>query len=240
MSENPLRDGVLHLLRAARHEEWSLHRIMQEPEREALGTDAEPSARQLVVKASANRRAATQMLHLVAEGRTDLDSCVAIETPEPGSWSQVHSDAHAAMSGLFAAVTGTDEERLAVTAGPQRNHPQYLWRDITNGSAREPMLSYFGWHLRAGRTFEALGVLTRWYEAAHGSGLPTKAMSDASYDLACGLARCGRLDDAMQYLPDAFTYNDRAAVPVLKAWAREDADLRPLAGRADFRALVGG
>jgi hypothetical protein len=240
MSEYPLQDGVLHLLRAARHEEWTLHRVMYGPEREATGTEAEPSARELVAKASANRRAATQRLQLAAAGRTDLDACVPVDAPPAGAWREVHSDAHAAMSELFAAVRQTDEERLAVSAGGARNHPQYLWRDVTNGSAREPMLNYFGWHLRAGRTFEALGVLTRWYEAAHGSGLPTKAMSDASYDLACGLARCGRLDEAMEYLPDAFTYNDRAAVPVLKAWAREDNDLRPLADRPDFRALVGG
>jgi hypothetical protein len=43
----------------------------------------------------------------------------------------------------------------------------------------------------------------------------------------------------MQYLPDAFTYNDRAAVGVLKAWAREDPDLTALAGRVDFDTLVG-
>jgi hypothetical protein len=49
----------------------------------------------------------------------------------------------------------------------------------------------------------------------------------------------GRLDDAMRYLPDAFSYNDRAAVPVLKAWARTDRDLTPLGDRLDFRALVG-
>ena len=43
----------------------------------------------------------------------------------------------------------------------------------------------------------------------------------------------------MRYLPDAFAYNDKAAVPVLKAWARTDRDLSPLGDRADFRTLVG-
>jgi hypothetical protein len=43
----------------------------------------------------------------------------------------------------------------------------------------------------------------------------------------------------MRYLPDAFSYNDRAAIGVLKAWARQDPDLQPLSDRADFRALVG-
>jgi len=41
------------------------------------------------------------------------------------------------------------------------------------------------------------------------------------------------------YLPDAFAYNDRGAVPVLKAWAREDPDLANLRERTDFRTLVG-
>jgi hypothetical protein len=82
-------------------------------------------------------------------------------------------------------------------------------------------------------------VTIRWYEAVRGAPVPTKALSDASYDLACGLARAGRLDDAMRYLPDAFSYNDKAAVPVLKAWARTDRDLSGLGDRPDFRTLVG-
>ena len=79
------------------------------------------------------------------------------------------------------------------------------------------------------------------YVVSHrrGAGLPTKARSDASYDLACGLARAERLDEAMTYLPDAFAYNDRAAVGVLKAWAREDPDLANLTPRSDFRTLTG-
>ena len=44
----------------------------------------------------------------------------------------------------------------------------------------------------------------------------------------------------MEYLPDAFAYNDRAGVPVLKAWARQDSDLAALQDRADFRTLVNG
>jgi hypothetical protein len=42
----------------------------------------------------------------------------------------------------------------------------------------------------------------------------------------------------MEFLPDAFTYNDRAAVPILKAWAREDRDLAALHDRPEFRTLV--
>jgi hypothetical protein len=143
------------------------------------------------------------------------------------------------MSGLVEALGTVGEDHLAAHHGPTRNHPQYLWRHVVIYAVRDPMLRYAEWHHRADRQWESLALLSRWYEAVRGSGLPAKARSDASYDLACGFARAGRPDDAMGVLPDAFTYNDRAAVGVLKAWAREDGDLRPLADRADFRALVG-
>jgi hypothetical protein len=143
------------------------------------------------------------------------------------------------MTELHKALDAVTEDQLANHAGPVRSHPQYLWRHVVIYGVRDPMLSYAGWHHRSGREWEGLAVLSRWYEAVRGAGLPAKALSDASYDLACGFARAGRLDEAMRVLPDAFTYNDRAAVGVLKAWAREDGDLRPLAERPDFRSLVG-
>jgi hypothetical protein len=138
---------------------------------------------------------------------------------------------------------GADREcptiREKVEPGTRRDHPQYVWREVVNYAARGPLVDYAEWHHAKGRGIEAIGVLSRWYEAVRGAPLPTKALSDASYDLACGLARAGRSDDAMRYLPDAFSYNDKAAVPVLKAWARTDRDLSQLGDRADFRTLVG-
>lgn len=237
MTTTPLRDGVLRLLAAVRNEEWTFDRVLTVEERERSGSDGVPEIKELVARASAGRRAATRELQQALAGE-EADDC-ADPLPEPvGSWAEAHRDAHTAMTELHETLGRVDEERLALDAGPGRNHPQYAWRDVLNYAVRGPLLSYAEWHHRAGRTFEGLAVLVRWYEAARGSGLPTKVVSDASYDLACGLARAGRLDDAMRYLPDAFTYNDRGAVPVLKAWAREDPDLAPLAHRPDFRALV--
>jgi hypothetical protein len=237
MTNTPLRDGVLRLLEAVRNEEWSFERALSDAEREDLGTEQQPAIKQLVAKASAERRAATRELQKAMAGEV-ADDCADPPMTDVGTWTAVQRDAHEAMTELFDALQRIDEERLAADAGPGRNHPQYAWRDVLNYGVRGPVLAYAEWHHRAGRTVEALAMLGRWYEAARGSGLPTKVLSDASYDLACGLARAGRLDEAMRYLPDAFTYNDRGAVPVLKAWAREDPDLAPLAARPDFRSLV--
>ncbi len=238
MSQIPLRDGVRRLLEAARNEEWTFNRILTAEERERVGSEGAPEIKELLMRATAGRRRATAMLREVAAGRS-ADGCVDPELGPIGTWAEAHRDAHETMSGLLVALDGVDEEQLAANPGPRRNHPQYHWRDVAIYAVRGPMLSYAEWHQRAARSMEAIGVLSRWYEAVRGTDLPTKARSDASYDLACGLARAGRLDDAMEYLPDAFAYNDRAAVPVLKAWAREDADLTPLADRPDFRSLVG-
>ena len=248
MNDDPLRDGVRQLLRTVRCEEWTFHRVLTDEERERSGADGAPEIlglqilglqiRELIYRASESRQYATLMLREVAAGR-GADGCAEPPAGPVGTWDEVHHQAHEAMTGLLAALDAMTEEQLAVNPGPVRSHPQYLWRDITNMSVRSPMLGYSQWHRRHGRRFESLAVLGRWYEAVRATDLPTKALSDVSYDLACGLSGAGRLDDAMRYLPDAFTYNDRAAVGVLKAWAREDPDLAPLADRTDFRTLVG-
>jgi hypothetical protein len=232
MTDTTLATGVRRLLMAARHEEWTLHRVLTPEELAGSGI------KELLARSNAARRGATLMLQEVLAGRP-ADGCTAPPPAVVGDWAEAHLEAHASTTALLEAVDAVDEEQLAADPSRQRNHPQYIWRDVVISGAREPMLGYAEWHHRAGRTVEGLSVLSRWYEAVRGAGLPTKARSDASYDLACGLARAGRGDQAMEYLPDAFVYNDRAAVGVLKAWAREDSDLAPLLGRADFRALVG-
>jgi hypothetical protein len=239
MTDTPLRDGVLQLLAAARSEEWTLHRILDADDKARVGdSEANPEVTELLARANASRRTATQLLHKLAAGQS-VDDCAEVATGPVGTWEATHADAHEAMSGLTEAVTRATEEHLSEGGGRKRNHPQYLWRDVVIYAVRGPMGSYAQWYLRRGRAAEGIGVLSRFYEAVRATALPTKALSDASYDLACGYARAGRLDEAMRYLPDAFVYNDRAAVPVLKAWAREDPDLAPLTDRADFRTLVG-
>jgi hypothetical protein len=237
MTTTLLRDGVRRLLEVVRNEEWTFDRALTEAEREQIGGEGTPEIKELVNNASAGRRRATEMLHKAAAERSS-DGCVDPQPGPVGRWPEVHREAHDAMSALHVGLELVDEDRLAGDVGPQRSHPQYLWRDVAIYAARMPILSYADWHQRHGRELEAIGLLSRWYEGVRGSGLPAKALSDASYDLACGLARAGRLDTAMEFLPDAFTYNDRAAVPILKAWAREDRDLAALHDRPEFRTLV--
>ncbi len=238
MTTTPLRDGGLHLLSAVRNEEWTLHRILEPDDRERTGTESAPEIKDLLARANVARRNATRMLREAVAGRP-ANGFTPVEPGPAVSWSAAHAEAHDAMTALVDAVNQATEDQLTEDPGKRRNHAQYLWRDVVIYAARGPMLDYAAWHHRSGRLLEGLGVLSRWYEAVRGSGLPTKALSDASYDMACGFARAGRGDDAMTYLPDAFVYNDRSAVPVLKAWAREDPDLTALADRADFRNLVG-
>jgi len=237
MTATRVRDGVRRLLETVRNEEWTFHRALTDCERERAGADGAPEIKELVARASAGRVHATEMLHEVAAGRS-ADGCEDPPVGPIGTWVEVHRAAHDAMSALYGALDRVTEEQLGADTGPRRNHPQYLWRDIVIYAVRSPMLGYSEWHHRAGREVEAIGVLSRWYEGVRGTSLPTKALSDASYDLACGLARAGRLDAAMEFLPDAFAYNDRAAVGVLKAWAREDSDLTSLRDRPDFQTLV--
>jgi hypothetical protein len=238
MTDGALKDGVRRLLQTVRREEWTYLRALTDEERERPGADGAPEIRELICRASEARVYATLMLREAAAGR-GTDGGTEPPPGPVGTWDEVHRQAHEAMTALHAALDVMTEDQLASDPGPARSHPQYLWRNVTNMAVRGPMLNYSQWHRRHGRDFESLAVLGRWYEAVRATDLPTKALSDASYDLACGLSGARRLNEAMRYLPDAFTYNDRAAVGVLKAWAREDPDLTPLADRPDFRTLVG-
>jgi hypothetical protein len=238
MTNTPLQDGVRALIAAVRAEEWTLSRALRASELEKVGSEARPEVKDLVARSVAGRHAATAELRQVLAGE-EADDCVEPAVEAVGTWAEVQRGAHDATAALLDTLRLVSEEQLAVSSGPERNHPQYCWRDVLNHGVRPSFLSYSAWHRSAGRGYEALATLARWYEAARGAGLPTKVLSDASYDLACGLAQAGRLDDAMVYLPDAFTYNDRGAVPVLKAWARQDRELAPLADRSDFQRLIG-
>ncbi len=231
MAQEPLHAGVLRLLDAARTEEWALDR--------SLGVERENAAiREKVARATAGRRAVAELLRQIRAGAC-VEGCAEPAVGDVGGWERVHADAHHGLTELVAELAATDEDTLAAEPGRRRDHPQYVWREVVNYAVRGPLMDYAEWHHTKSREVEAIGVLSRWYEAVRGARLPTKALSDASYDLACGLARAGRSDDAMRYLPDAFSYNDKAAVPVLKAWARTDRDLSPLTDRPDFRTLVG-
>ena len=237
MTERALRSGVRRLLAAARTEEWTFHRALPAEERERAGEPGAESIKELVARASAGRRAAAQELHAIRQSG-EASGCEDPTVGPVGSWIEVHRDAHEAAGQLLTALDSVDEDSLAAEPGQRRDHPQYVWRDVAIYAVRMPMLSYAEWYHRRGDDVAAIGVLCRWYEAVRGTDLPTKALADASYDLACGYARAGRADEAMEYLPDAFAYNDRAGVPVLKAWARQDGDLSALRERTDFRSLV--
>jgi tetratricopeptide (TPR) repeat protein len=54
------------------------------------------------------------------------------------------------------------------------------------------------------------------------------------YNLACGLARAGRADEAMEQLTQALALDSK-----MKELAMTDTDLLSLHERADFKALVG-
>jgi hypothetical protein len=101
------------------------------------------------------------------------------------------------------------------------------------------MGEYAEYFARTGRAEMAVAIHHRLYVAVRATSLPTKATSDVSYDLACALARNGRADEAMTYLPDGLprpTTSKRCRS--LKNWAQQDPDLASLREREDFRRLV--
>jgi hypothetical protein len=237
MDQTPLVDGVRRTLTAARNEEWSLIDELDLAEREAIGTEETPSIKELVGRAAARRRQAVDELRQVAAGQP-AGGCADPGVAVTGSWAEVHLEAQRAMADLHEALRSVTEEQLAAEPGDPRDHPQYVWRDVFIAGARAPMGEYAEYFAWTGRPETAIAIHRRLYVAVRATSLPTKATSDVSYDLACALARNGRGDEAMTYLPDAFTTNDLEAVPVLKSWAQQDPDLASLREREDFRRLV--
>jgi len=236
MNRTPLAEGVRRTLTVARNEEWSLIDELDLAEREATGTEEAPSIKDVVGRAAAHCRASVEELRLIAAGQPS--GCPEPGAASTGSWAHVHLEAQRAMADLHEALRSVTEEQLAAEPGEPRDHPQYVWRDVFIAGARAPMGEYAEYFARTGRAEMAVAIHHRLYVAVRATSLPTKATSDVSYDLACALARNGRADEAMTYLPDAFSTNDLEAVPVLKNWAQQDPDLASLREREDFRRLV--
>jgi hypothetical protein len=237
MDHTPLVDGVRRTLTVARNVEWSLIDELDLAEREATGTEEAPSIKDLVSRAAARRRQAVDEVRQVAAGRP-AGGCAEPGDVVTGAWAEVHREAQRAMADLHEVLRSVTEEQLATEPGDPCDHPQYVWRDVFIAGARAPMGEYAEYFARTGRPETAIAIHRRLYVAVRATSLPTKATSDVSYDLACGLARNGRADEAMTYLPDAFSANDLEAVPVLRSWAQQDPDLASLREREDFRRLV--
>jgi hypothetical protein len=236
MNHTPLADGVRRTLTVARNEEWLLIDELDLSEREATGTEEAPSIKDLVGRAAAHRTAAVDELRQIAAGQPS--GCPEPGAAPTGSWAEVHLVAQRATAELHEALRTVTEEQLAAEPGEPCDHPQYVWRDVFIAGARAPMGEYAEYFARTGRPEKAIAIHRRLYVAVQATSLPTKATSDVSYDLACALARSGRGDEAMNYLPDAFSANDLDAVPVLKTWAQQDPDLASLRERDDFLRLV--
>ena len=165
----PLRDG-------ASGSECSQRRVDIRPEslpRRSASRRARRSPRSsdLVARASAGRRSATVMLRMAAEDRSVDAGARATRRRRyvgPGpSWRPTSPCPQ-----LVEALRATDEERLASDPGRRSSHPQYLWRDVVIEAARGPFLGYAELAPPPGRATEALGVLSRWYEAVRGARTP--------------------------------------------------------------------
>jgi hypothetical protein len=214
VNEHPLRAGLNHVLDALLETEQDF--------------ENDPALTGLLAQAAAGRRHAAELLRQSAAG-TRSGEC---GEPEP------LTDGADATEQLRAAQDALSEAQLA--ADPHTcDHPQYVWRDAFVYGMRQPVSRYAEHFLKTGSPERGVELMRAFYASVLSSGLPDKAVSDVAYDLACVLALAGRPDEAMDLLPVAFERNDRAAAPVLRAWAREDADLTALHDREDFRTLVG-
>jgi hypothetical protein len=222
MNEHPLRAGLNHVLDAVGRQEQD------------LGDDAALTS--LLAETAAGRRHAAGLLRQSAAG-TRAGECGEPEPLAAADRAQAEALAADAAEQLRAAQDALTEAQLA--ADPHTcDHPQYVWRDAFIYGMRQPISRYAEHFLKAGAAERGVGLMRAFYTCVLSSGLPDKAISDVAYDLACVLALAGSQDEAMDLLPVAFERNDAAAVPVLRAWAREDADLAALRGREDFRTLL--
>jgi serine/threonine protein kinase/tetratricopeptide (TPR) repeat protein len=140
---------------------------------------------------------------------------------------------------LSAYRQGIENTRRVVAEGPTLKNPHRLLRHHYLGLADAQR--------RLGRTDEAAATLLGHPELWDGD-------PGDLYDLACGLSLCitaaaaSRADPTPEQRAERRTYADRAMDALRRAVAAgfhdatrmsQDADLRPLRGRDDFRALIG-
>lgn len=131
---------------------------------------------------------------------------------------------------LLDAIAACDEPALQ---RPRDGRPGEIWRVVPGNGHLHVGEHLVQWHLET-RDQPAAEQVAAWVHELDLRFTDRESRANALYNRACMLARFGRSDDAVEMLRRAF---DEAS-PSLKAWAREDGDLRELRGRADVRAML--
>jgi len=145
----------------------------------------------------------------------------------------VAADSRAVTGELIAEVhaAGADDLR-----DPSR-HPwlrgRQLWLQVIVRGFWHPAGHLGEYYLGHGRPDRAVALAGHGVATASYLGTPGPARGMASYNLACALARAGRLDQAATALREAVTLN-----PDVRANARRDRDLAAFRDSARLEALL--
>jgi hypothetical protein len=145
----------------------------------------------------------------------------------------VAADSRAVTGELIAGVHATSADGLR---DPSR-HPwlrgRQLWLQVIVRGFWHPAGHLGEYYLGHGRPDRAVALAGHGVATAGYLGAPGPARGMASYNLACALARAGRLDQAAAALREAVTLN-----PDVRANARRDPDLAAVRDSGQLEALL--
>ena len=148
------------------------------------------------------------------------------------SWEEVCEFAKTSFSALIQELGYLEDQDLdkGDVLNEQAGRP--LWRFIVGTGFNHPMIHLSDYHKQQGDLQRAGVVLGEMAEAVRDLDDSPMWEGVVRYNLACHYTLLGRKDQAIEELRLALTAN-----PDLIPWSKEDADLAPLRGEADYRAL---
>jgi DinB superfamily len=182
-----------------------------------------------------------QRLRAVRDGReppafaeTDHRSAEVYQRYRAQDAATVAAASRQAAADLTAGLGAVTDEDLLDPA----RHPwlagRQLWLQVVVRGFWHPAGHLGEYYLAHGQPGRAIALAEQAAGQAAYLGAPAAARGMACYNLACARAQAGAGDDALVALAEAVTLN-----PALRANARRDPDLAPLAGRDGFAVLLG-
>ncbi len=242
-TSNPsIKSKVITLLYRARQQQQEFVDDLSETERNAIGTQENWSAKDVVANLNAWKHMQTGKLATALQGKVppvwkegELVNAINAQIyadAQHSSWQEVLDESERAFVALVAQVERMSEEELADPNHYDWQDGEALWGETLGNGAWFPFTQMTDYHYRHGDTERAVRTHETLIEAIRDAGLPSEDLGGALYNMACFYAKMDYPEKALAALTEALQLR-----PTLAEWAKQDADLASLHNAPDFQIL---
>lgn len=242
MNTTSLKADVLQLLSIARQQELAFIENLSETERNAIGTQEEWSAKDMIANIAAWKRMQTEKLVTAIRGETppvwkDMALVNQINADiftkyHDYSWQQVMQTSEQAYNDLVAQVERMSEAELTDSQRYEWQDGEPLYGETLGNGLWYPYTYLTQFYQRQGEIERAFHMYEMVIQVMREMGMPPHMLGGALYNLACTYATNGQPDKAIGALSEALRLR-----PSLVEWSKQDTDLESLHSSSTFSAL---